>query len=78
MRYTIAAILLVDGAILAWAWGSMREDFAMVVYALACVTFFGSAPVVLGVLTRRARARKELRRHTDEPVRKSASRDAGV
>ena len=62
VKYTIAAILLVDGAILAWAWRSMREDFAMVVFALACVTFFGSLPVVLGVWTRR-RAEKSSSRN---------------
>ena len=54
MKYTILGIMLADAAVLLWAWfGPMREDFAMIVFALACVTFFGSLPVLLGAWTRR-------------------------
>lgn len=54
MKYTIIGIILVDAAILAWAWrfGS-GADFAMMAFALVCITFFGSMPIVLGALSRR-------------------------
>ncbi len=63
MRYAIAGIVIVDAAILVWAWHDGNgTDFAMMAFALVCVTFFGSMPVVLGVLSRRnaARARSGL------------------
>lgn len=60
VRYAIAGIILVDAAILVWAWRNGNgTDFAMMAFALVCVTFFGSVPVVLGVLSRRKAARAQ-------------------
>ena len=54
MKYTIAGIVVTDALILAWAWWRLDgAGFAFMVFALACVTFFGGLPVALGVWTRR-------------------------
>lgn len=72
MKHAIAGIILVDAAILIWAWhaGSIA-DFAMMAFALVCITFFGSLPIALGVLSRRKaeRARAANRAIIAAPVR---------
>lgn len=66
MRYTIAGILLVDAAILLWTWRT-GSDVAMMGFALLCVSFFGSLPIVAGVLTRRHTQR--VQKHPGVPIK---------
>jgi len=77
MKYTIAGILIVDAAILAWAWrNGSGNDLAMMVFALVCVTFFGSMPILLGVLSRRRAARASAAKPSILIRSEGAARDA--
>lgn len=58
MKYAIAGILLTDIAILLWA-KAAGLDVVMMAFALLCVSFFGSLPIVAGVLTRRKAQRAQ-------------------
>lgn len=60
MKLALTAIVLTDAGVVAWAWFHTRgADFAMILFALACVNFFGSVPVLLAARTRRARNRAD-------------------